>query len=1084
MKLHLDFKIYVLMLLLTLSSLSVQAQSQTVNINVKNATLKHVFNIIEKQTPYRFSYRTGVIDNRSDVTISKQQATVPTVLNLAFKGRNLKYDIISSTSIVITRAEKIAEASRPVAEASRPVAEKNFSGYIKDDAGEPIIGASILVKGTSTGAITDLDGHFIVNAPTGSILVITYLGYKSVEVKVGNGPITISLEKDLQNLDEVVVIGYGSVKRSDLTGSASSRESNQITMASSTNAVDAMQGKIVGVNITRNAARPGGSYSINVRGINSINNNQGPLWVIDGIPTNSDARDLNPADIEKIDVLKDASATAIYGSRGAGGVVIVTTKRGKSGKPSINYDGYVGARVATHLPEMMNGEQYVQYRTDLFNTLGRSVDRSNAQFFTPDEWNRIDNNDYTDWVDLTLRTGLQYSNTLTASGGDEKGMYTLSIGQLHEEGTVRDQGFDRYNMHLSLNRKLDKHWEMGGSLYFTYSKQNEGSYEGLRSAFRLPPVAYPYDSDGNPQYHVFNSDVVSNPLLESSKDGEHRENKRYRIFGNVNLQYKPIEGLTFKTSLSPEMLYTRKGIYIGVNAKNSNGRASTTNAEYHQSNNWGYVWDNQVTYEKTFGKHNFAINGVQSLQYENWEYSDQVAKNFPFNSEWYNLDAAALSDVSQSATDYQQRTLASFLGRVQYTFNDRYLFTLSGRYDGSSRLADGNKWSFFPSAAFAWRMTEEPFLKDVKWLSNMKFRLSYGVTGNDAVSIYGTQSGVSQKYYDFGGTTVTSYYKDGLANKQLTWEKTNEINIGLDFGFLNSRINGSIDLYQRDAKDLIMKRNIPATSGWTSIWDNIGSVRNKGIEIGLNTVNIQSKNFNWTTNITFSYNKNEILTLYGEKKDDVGNRWFIGRPVRVNYDYQFDGIWQSSEAEEAAKYGQSPGQVKVKDVDGNGIINSNDKVILGQQDPKWIGSITNTFNYHNFDLSVYIYTQQGAQLQDAFMSSFMTYDGNYKQVNADYWTPNNPSTTFPQPGNKGKYYDSMRYISVSFVRVGSITLGYNFPKSLLGKAKINNLRAYFTTNNPFLFTSYKGFDPEWASQNTWGTATSFTTYIFGLKLDF
>ncbi len=958
-------------------------------------------------------------------------------------------------------------------------------GKVVDANGDPIIGATIKIVGSNDGTVTDLDGNFSLNLSKSATLEISYVGYISQKVQAAPGKsLDVILREDSKVIDEVVVVGYGSVKRSDVTGSVSSLDASSITSASQTNAIDAMQGRISGVNITRSAARPGGGYSIVVRGKSSINNSNEPLWVIDGIPTTSNANDLNPADIEKIDVLKDASATAIYGSRGANGVVIVTTKRGKAGRFSINYDGYVGARVASNLPDMMDGDEYVKFRTELFRTQGKSTDRDNAEFFTPDEWGRIDSKDYTDWIDLTLRTGLQYSNTLTASGGDERGTFSMGIGQLHEEGSVRDQDFNRYNMHLNLNRKFLNSWEMGGSLYFTYSKQNEGSYETLRSAYRLPQVASPYDEDGNLAYHVFRMDTTTNPLLESTTDGEHRETKRYRVFGNVYLQYKPVKELTLKTSFAPQMLYKRYGEVVGKNAKNSNGNLANVVAKYDQTLFWSYVWDNQVTFDKTFAKHHLNASFVHSMQMEQWEYSNQAAKNFPFNSYWYNLGSAGLSNQTKSTTNFEKRTLMSYLARVQYSYNDRYLLTLSGRYDGSSRLADGNKWSFFPSAALAWRITEEDFMKSAPAISNLKLRLSYGVTGNDAVSIYGTQSGVSLMNYDFGGNVIAAYYKNGLANQNLSWEKTNEINIGVDFGFFNNRINGALDIYQRDANDLIMKRNLPSTTGWTSIWDNIGKVRNRGIEVGLNTVNIESKNFTWETNLTFSKNNNKIVELYNGKQDDVANKWFIGEPIDVNYDYVFDGIWQTEEAELAAKYGQTPGQVKVKDFDNNGVINSDDKRIIGQRSPKWIGSITNTFTYKNFDLSVYIYTQQGAQLQDNFMSAYMTFEGNYKQVDVDYWTPENPSNKYPRPGNKGKFYDAMRYVDVSFVRVGSISFGYNLPKSWLEKINVKNARLYFTTNNPFTFTSYKGFDPEWATQNTWGTATGYTTYLFGAKVEF
>ena len=964
-------------------------------------------------------------------------------------------------------------------------ANMTVKGTVRDAMG-PVIGASVIEKGNEgNGIITDVDGNFTLTVKKGATLVISYIGYKTVEVKATVGqPLNITLREDNELLDEVVVVGYGSVKRSDVTGSVSSLDAGNLTSASQTNAIDAMQGKISGVNITRNAARPGGSYNIVVRGLSSINNSNSPLWVIDGIPTTSDASDLNPADIEKIDVLKDASATAIYGSRGANGVIIVTTKRGKEGKVSITYDGYWGVRKASNLPDMMTTDEFVKFRTEMFTAQGKSTDRSNAEFFTPDEWERIDSSNYTDWVDLVMRNGQQYSNTVTASGGDEHGTFSIGLGQLHEEGTIDDQDFNRYNMRLNVSRKLSKYWEAGGSLYFTHSVQNIGSYEALRSAFRLPGVAYPYDEEGNLTYHVYRNDAVSNPLLETSEDGEHRQNKRYRMFGNIYLQLKPIEGLTLRSQFAPQFIYKREGVYIGPNSKNSTNNPENTTADYNQTAFWSYVWDNQVTYEKRFGLHHLNASFVQSIQMEQWEYSNQSGKSYSYNSEWYNMGASGLSNVTKSTTDFEKRTLASYLARIQYSYNDRYLLTVSGRYDGSSRLADGNKWAFFPSAALAWRVSEEEFMQRFDKLSNLKLRLSYGTTGNDAVAIYGTQSGVSQKNYDFGGTTVPAYWKDGLANRDLSWEKTYEINVGLDFGFFDSRINGSVDVYRRDAKDLIMERKLPSTSGWTSIWDNIGHVRNVGVELQLNTVNIRTKDFTWETDITFSKNRNEIVELYNGKQDDVANKWFIGEPVDVNYDYKFIGIWQSNEAEEAAKYGQKPGQVRVEDVDNNGTINADDRQIIGQRSPKWIGSMTNTFRYKDFDLSVYLYTQQGAQMQDAFMSSFMTFEGNYNQVDVPYWTVNNPSNEYPQPGNRGQYYDAMRYVDVSFVRIGAITLGWTLPKTWMQKVGIKNARLYFTTNNPFTFTSYKGYDPEWAGQNTWGTATGYTTYLIGTKIEF
>lgn len=962
--------------------------------------------------------------------------------------------------------------------------QSQITGTVTDENGTPIPGVAVVVKGTETGTVTNFDGIYELSVPDDAVLVFSYIGFKTKEVSFdGQTQLDVVLSEDISRLEEVVVIGYGAVKKRDLTGSVGSLGGEDIAATSIPDAAGALQGRLAGVNVVKNVGKPGAGFEINIRGLSSINNSNSPLYVIDGIPTGSGLTDLNPSDIEKIDILKDASATAIYGSRGANGVVIVTTKKGRKGKFTIQYDSYVGFRTPSHLPDMMKGDEYVRWRTDLFTNQGKSTDRSNTEFFTPEEWDRIDRGDYTDWIDLIMRDGLQTSNTVTVSGGDEHGTFALGIGQLKEEGTVPGEDFNRYNMRLNVNRNFGKKWQAGGNLYVTYSVQNEGSYETLRSAYRLPPVASPYDENGDPAFFAYRNDFVTNPLFEYKDDGEIRENRRYRGFGNLFLQFEPVEGLTFRSQVSPHFIYSREGDYFGQYSKAGSGKIENTDAEYKTTDYFSYVLDNQIGYETGVGVHEFNFNFIQSIQFEQWEDSYQRARNFPFNSKWYNLDAVPLENVTASQTDYRQRSLASFLGRLQYSLDSRFLFTVTGRYDGSSRLAPNNKWAFFPSGAFAWNLSEEKFLEKFDQLSNLKLRLSYGVSGNDAVDIYGTQSNVSQRYYGFGGIVSPSYYKDRLANQNLSWEKTSEFNIGLDYGFFDYRLNGTIDLYRRDSKDLIMERQLPQTSGWHSIWDNVGWVRNTGIEIGLNTLNIQTENFTWSTDLVFDTNKNEIVELYGEKNDDIGNAWFIGQPIQVNYDYEFNGIWQSDEADLAAEYGQTPGQVRVKDLNGDRSIDSEDRKIIGQRMPKWSGSITNNFKYHNWDFSVYVYTRQGQQLYDNFSAAFMTLEGNYKNADVDYWTPSHASEKYPQPGNAGRFVNSFRYEDVSFVRVGNITLGYSLSESVLDKLNLNKLRLYLTATNPFVFTSYKGFDPEWASSNTWGTATGSSTYLIGINLE-
>ncbi len=962
-----------------------------------------------------------------------------------------------------------------------------ISGKVSDSFGEPLPGVTVVIKGTNSGTITDVNGSYVISSvPKDAVLTFSFIGMKAKDIQIqGKNIINVTMEDDAIGLDEVVAIGYGAVKKSDVTGSVGSLESDVITKTNLPDPTQALQGRVAGVNIEQNAGKPGGSFDISIRGLSSLNNSNSPLYVIDGIPTSSGMGDLNPNDIEKIDILKDASATAIYGSRGANGVIIVTTKRGEEGSVKISYDGYYGFRAPSNLPDMMSGSEYVQWRTDLFEKQGKSTDRSNAEFFTPEEWDIIDNDNYTDWIDLFLRNGVQTSNTVTVSGGDNKGTFALSIGQLKEEGSVPGQDFNRYNMRLNLNRDISEKWKAGGNLYLTYSLTNEGSFETLRSTYRHPGVAYPYDENGEYRYHAYRQDYLPNPYFEYQEDGEIRETRRYRAFGNIFLEFEPLAGLTLRTQLSPQIIYKRKGESYGLMAKNGGHETNPQNtaAYYNTTDQFGYVFDNQLNYLKQLDKSKFNLSFIQSIQYDQWETAEQGARNFPFSSLWYNLDAVTLDDVAYSRTDYSKTTLASFTGRLNYSFDGKYLLTVTGRYDGSSRLSEDNKWAFFPSAALAWRITEEDFMKTLGTISNLKLRLTYGVTGNDAVSIYGTQSNIAQSNYNFNEALYSGYYKTGLSNKNLTWEKTAEINVGVDFGLYKNRINGSVDVYKRDSKDLIIKRQLPQTSGWSSVWENIGHVRNTGIEIALNTVNIQRKDFTWSTSFVFDSNKNEIVDILGDKKDDIGNNWFIGENMSVNYDYEFDGIWQLDEADEAAVYNQTPGQVKVKDLNDDKVIDEKDRKIIGQRTPKWSGSITNTINYKDWDFSASIYTRQGQQLYSSFVGSFMSLSGNYNNVDVDYWTESNPSNEVPQPGNTGRFFNTYRYRDVSFVRVGNVSLGYSLPDQILKKLNIKKLRIYGSVTNPFTFTKYPGYDPEWADTNTWGTATGYTSYLLGINLE-
>lgn len=981
------------------------------------------------------------------------------------------------------------------------VSSSSIKGIVHNENNQPILGASVIIRNDKTkftsGTNTDSSGMFSMRVPSGGpyTFTITGVGLEAKSLSGYNLKEGTILNLDVQMkgtstaLENVVVVGYGTQKRANVTGSISSVNSTTLTRAATPDATGALQGNVPGAVVVKNVGKPGNGFSINIRGISSFSGSNSPLFVIDGIPTTSGLNDLNPADIDKIDILKDASSTAIYGSRGAKGVVIVSTKRGKSGKPVISYDGYAGVKVPTHLPDMMNGQEYVDFRTQQFLAQGKDTSRSNAAFFTPAQWKNIDAGNFTDWPSLLLKNGLQMNQNISVAGGDDKTRYSFGAGYLREEGNVSPEDFKRYSFRGNIDRQLNKAWKAGINFYASQDLQNQGSFEALRSSFRLPPTVSPFDSTGAPVFRVMGGDPVVNPLFDQK--GDIRDYRYFRAFGNIYLQVEPIAHLTLKTTFSPNFYSTRAGTYVDPLSKEGAGTGGYKRATYNTSQQMTWVWDNQAIYEREFGGvHKLTATVIQSLQKDRIESGGADVFNLPYNSQWYNLGAATNTSLTGVYTGptvrsgFTQYTLASARGRINYGYDDRYLLTVSGTWDGSSRLSQGNQWGFFPSASFKWRMAQENFMKNVTAINDLSFRLSYGTSGNDRVDAYTTQASLSPSTYYFGSNLALGYSPAQLANKQLTWEITHEINLGVDFSLIKNRIYGTVDLYNRKIDNILLDRNLPAPAGFNSVKDNLGKLRNKGIEIGLSTVNIQKGKFYWRTDFIYDANKNEILETANGKKDDIGNLFFVGHPVQVNYDYVYDGIWQSKEVDLAAKYNQKPGQVRVKDINNDGVINASDKQIIGKRVPNWTGSFANTFRYGNIDLYVMVYTRQGEQYSSVFDQSFMNYNQIYNQVKLDYWTPTHPSSTHFQPGNPGPYVNAIYYRSSSFVRINNITLGYTLPHDVLQKLKVNNLRVYATATNPFLFTKYTGFDPEWTSQNTYGTAVSTASYLFGVNLSF
>ncbi|MCD8194317.1 MAG: TonB-dependent receptor [Tannerellaceae bacterium] len=1027
---------------------------------------------------------------------------------------------------------------------------REVSGTILDDTGEPLIGVNVIVKGTTNGTITDFDGNFSLSGVnTGDVISASYIGYLPQEVTVGNqNVLNIVLKSDTQTLDEVVVVGYGIQKKSDITGSVSSISSEALTAKGATSVMESMQGTVPGVDISQSSTRPGAGFNIQIRGKSTMQKDQQPLYVVDGVVTDN-IDFLNPADIERIDVLKDASSTAIYGSRATNGVVMVTTRSAGSadkGRATVSYDGYYGVKKIARLPDFMSGEEFTDYRFYRYTTL-EGINNGIPQYTITDGdlsnfWcansevmkQKFLTGDYTDWPSLVTQSGQQQNHFIGVNGNAQNISYRLGIGYQDEDGVFANEDYKRYNIKAAIDHKVNDYFAAGVSINLAAAKLNATSSNAVLNSFRTNPYFIPYDENGDPYLMAGGMDAMQStgqfsstisPLVDLANSSD--QTRTYDILSNIYFQVTPIKDLILKTTLSPTYTHSRRGQYEGsLTASRNQGTnwASLTNKE-----RFTWTWDNQINYSKRWGDHDFNGLYVFSMYKNTYETSAIAVSDMPFETAFHNLASANTTENRSSA--FQEISMLSHAFRFNYSYKGKYLATVSSRWDGSSKFTPGNKWGVFPSAALAWRMSEEEFLQK-DWLSNLKLRASFGLTGNNsAVTPYGTQALASkQYYYNYGSGTSNGFGPSGLVNTGLTWEKSKEFNVGLDFGFFNGRINGTIDYYNKLSTDLLMERQMPLETGGVissnntrtvptaTMWDNVGKVRNSGVEIALTTVNVQNRDWRWETTFTFAKNKNKIVELYGGKNDDIGNKWFIGQPIDVLYNYEQNGVVTRDEAAYYYNtYGIYEGQIKVVDQNNDGVIDDQDRVILGSPMPDWTGSIVSNLSWKDFDFSFTITTRQGATVLSPFIQEFTNYsDRGRTKIKMDYYIPEGVPTLkadgtvgtttsvkngkypFPtQTDTGGTYWGkgtgeaANHYVDASYVKVKNITLGYTVPKRWIEKAHISNLRVYFNVLNPFTITNYKGYDPEWAdaslsidSNGEGGGGPSTITYQIGVNLKF
>jgi TonB-dependent starch-binding outer membrane protein SusC len=1004
----------------------------------------------------------------------------------------------------------------------------SVTGVVTDNEKIPLFGVQINEKNTKNYTSTDVTGKYTLKLGSkNSTIIVSYLGFSKKEIEVSaNTVVNVTLQGENQLLKEITVVGYGTVKKTDLTGSVNTVNSQKITERNVTSPLGALQGSMPGVQISSNTGRVGDGFNVVIRGNNSLSGSK-PLFIIDGVP--ADGIDfLNPQDIARIDVLKDASSAAIYGSRGGSGVIIVTTKNGSTSKAGFNvsFETSYGVKETARLPKLMDGEKWWLYHQSafLFTSIPTTPAGQTYMDVTPTLLNngvsasgsnnllfqRVANNKTFDWYNAVLKPGITQNNYLNISGRSESGLsYNLGIGIQKETGNIDNEGIDKYSFKAGINHKINEKFSFGTNLTLAKTDQQQGSPVAMQEAFRLAPFMSPWaiDAGGNEIVGTYalqpgtlrypngtlaiNKTGTLNPLLEiaNSKD----ETTRWTTLGNLFAEYKATKWLSFKSNFSGGITNARQGKSFGAQTNVGLNNKNLSSGEITNNQNFNFTWDNQFNINYTLKEdHVFSFLGLQSIFSNTSESSFLSSRENPVDTGFYNLGSGYIT-TQTVASNYSKNTLNSFAARLNYTYKGRYLLTASTRYDGSSVLSAGNKWTSFPSVALGWKVNEESFMKNLKFISALKLRASLGYTGNNTVPAYSSLSLLKlPTYYEFNNTLVNGITSNNLVNPELTWEKTKELNYGVDFGFLRNRITGSVDLYDRLSEGLLYKQTLPLETGIPFITSNVGSISNKGIEVALTTKNIQTKNVSWETSFTFTKNVNKLMSIYNQtEKNDVGNNLFIGENINSLYNFVFDGIWQESERALAATYNQKPGEARVKDLNNDGKIDAvNDRTILGNTDPKWSGSFSSTLRVKQFDLSFNIITNQGVTVFSQFHNNFADVNdrGRQKLDLADWYIPENGagipaqySNTNPIPRAAGVYYTDNRvafYKDASFVKVQNISLGYTFSNDLVDRLKIKSFRVYVNVLNPFVITNYEGYDPEWAASSfAVGRVSSITGQI-------
>jgi TonB-linked SusC/RagA family outer membrane protein len=1062
------------------------SQSTRFDISMSGKNIIELFKEIEAKGNFYFFYQKEELKDLNSVTVSRKNANVIEILDEVLENTGLAYKVIDRY-VIVTRSENLGEMER----ATVTQQQNAVSGRVIDRLGSPLPGVTVVVKGTTTGTITGSDGRYTIsNIPTAATLVFSFVGMRTQEVAVdGKTSVDITLLEETIGIEEVVAIGYGTQKKSDITGSVASLKGEVIESVPVTNIAQVLQGRMPGVSISQNGGEAEGRSSIQIRGASSLTASNSPLIILDGIPFSGDLSFINPNDISSFEVLKDASSTAIYGARAANGVILISTKKGKSGKPTITYNGNMSISEVINLPNFMDGQTFYNRKLEFFQNGNSSL--TPQDIFTPTELEVYQSGEFANWAELGTRTGNRQEHNISISGGAENSNYFVSLGVNQTEGVAVNDKFDRYNLRINYDTEITDWLSIGTNTLLGYIDRSGRNIDfdfdpGSDHTLRMNPLSRVRNPDGTYTLFPWPENVYfANPL---DRLNESQESIIKSVNTNNYLEIQlPIKGLSYRLNTGYSSRTSSFESYSGRNTKVGFQNRGSATVDNSNSDEW--VLENILNYKKEFGKHNIFLTALYSAQNNIFKQHQVRGQGFPNDIRTtYQYSAA---DVVSFTDNFSETSLLSQMFRANYGFDSRYLFTFTVRRDGYSGFGANTKFGIFPSAALAWNIANESFMESVDFIDNLKLRASYGENGNQAIGAYSTLAGLSTAYYlDVNRNTAVGFFPRSLGDPGLSWETSKSTNFGLDFGFLKNRIQGSIDYFSTNTSDLLLDRTISPINGATRIRQNIGETSTNGFEFQISSTNINKRDFSWSTDFNLSLYRTKIVNVglldeFGKPADDIGNRWFIGQPNNVFYGYIFDGIWQlDDDIANSAQPNAKPGDVRYADISGpdgipDGIINDKDRGLQGNRQPDFIAGMNNTVRYKNITLNFFIHTVQGVSGSSPLWSTFYN---NYITNVYDYnfWSESNPTNKFPanrigtDPLGARPRYDA------SYIRLKDVTLSYKFDPFILSKFKLKNFEMFLNAKNVFTITKYEfGWDPEISSDIAIPLSRS---YMVGLRL--